>query len=112
MFELRDNDIYVTQGDSFALNMTVYDEGGAEYTLDVLERLRFCVYDIDSFRTITEIYSEGGSNYLAISGEETKKWRGRLGFTISLIYADGSGEAIVGPMPTYIPRVYVLEVTK
>lgn len=112
MFEIRDNGIYVTRGDSFSLDMTVYDEGGAEYALDILERLRFSVYDIDTFRTITEVYSAGGSNLMEVSGEETSKWHGRLGFDIRLIYADGSGETLIGPMPTYIPRVYAMEVGK
>lgn len=110
MFEIRNGNIYVSRGDSFVLDIPVTDENGGDYTLDALEKLRFSVSDIDFYRTLSEIHSEDGSTRIEVSGEETKRWKGRLGFNISLVYADGSTETIIGETPTHIPRVYVMEV--
>lgn len=110
MFEIRNGNVYVSRGDAFALDIPITDEGGAEYVLDALEKLRFSVYDIDFYRTICEIHSDGGSTRIEVSGEETKRWKGRLEFNIKLIYPDGSCETIIGRTPTHIPRVYVMEV--
>lgn len=110
MFEIRNGNIYVSRGDSFVLDIPVTDENGGDYTLDALEKLRFSVSDIDFYRTLSEIHSEDGSTRIEVSGEETKRWKGRLGFNISLVYADGSTETIIGRTPTHIPRVYVMEV--
>ena len=111
MFEIKNGNIYVSRGDAFALNIPVVDEGGAEYTLDPLEKLRFSVYDIDSHRTISEIHSEGGSTRIEVGGNDSARWKGRLGFDVKLIYDDGSGDTIVGATPTHIPRIYVMEVS-
>lgn len=111
MFEIRNGNIYVNRGDSFVLDIPVTDENGGDYTLDALEKLRFSVSDIDFYRTLSEIHSEDGSTRIEVSGEETKRWKGRLEFNIKLIYPDGSGETIIGRTPTHIPRIYVMEVS-
>ena len=104
MFEIRNGNIYVSRGDSFVLDIPVTDENGGDYTLDALEKLRFSVSDIDFYRTLSEIHSEDGSTRIEVSGEETKRWKGRLGFNISLVYAMAAPRPLSARLPLTSPE--------
>lgn len=110
MFKIKGNDIYISRGDAFALDINVTDEEGNAYQLDTLEKLRLTVYGIGTGNIVSEICSEGGSNHIEVGGDITRRWRYRLGYKVQILYADGSAETLVGETATYIPRVYVMEV--
>lgn len=108
MFEIRGNDIYISRGEAAVLSVTPMLDGEV-YTLDPLEKLRLTVFDTTYADSKLKIDSALGDVSIKIRSEDTKRLCGLLGYSVKLVYADGSDKTIIGPTPTYIPRFYVLE---
>lgn len=108
MFEIRGNDIYISRGEAAVLSVTPMLDGEV-YTLDPLEKLRLTVFDTTYADSKLKIDSALGETDMQIRGSDMKRLHGLLGYSVKLIYADGSEKTIIGPTATYIPRFYVLE---
>lgn len=108
MFETRGNDIYISRGEAAALEIIPY-ENGEEYVLDPLEKLRLTVFD--TVYTDSKLVKESalGETIINIDGKDTKGLRGVMGYSVKLIFADGSEKTIIGPAPTFVPRFFVME---
>lgn len=109
MFEIKGNDIYISRGEAAALNVTVYSDG-VPWPLDPQEQLLLRVYTLCDDSTILELKSEQGLTAFNIKGEHTKNMGNLpMGYTVKLLFADGTEATIIGQTPTYTPRFYVLE---
>ena len=108
MFEIHDNDIYISRGEPAVLNVTPM-ENGEVYTLDPLERRALHIYDFNRHIPRKTIRSELGTTEINIKAEDTEGLWGTLAYCVRLVFADGSHKTIIGETPTHLPRFYVLE---
>ena len=109
MFEIHDNDIYISRGEPAVLNITPTEDNGEIYTLDPLERLELRIYDFNRHVSRKMIRTENGTTEFKIKAEDTKGLWGTLAYNVRLVFADGSYKTIIGETPTQLPRFYVLE---
>lgn len=109
MFEIKGNDIYISRGEAATLNVTVFSDG-VPYPLDSQERLRLRVFTLCDSASKIEIESERGLTAINIKGEHTKNMgKAPMGYSVKLLFADGTEATIIGESPTFVPRFYVLE---
>lgn len=109
MFEIHDNDIYISRGEPAVLNITPTEDNGEVYTLDPLEHLELRIYNFNLHSLRKMIRTEDGSTEFKIKAEDTERLWGTLAYNVRLVFADGSHKTIIGETPTSLPRFYVLE---
>lgn len=108
MFEIHENDIYISKGEPAVLNVTP-TENGEVYTLDPLECLELRIYDFNRHKLRKTIRTEPGTTEFKIKAEDTERLRGTLAYNVRLAFPDGTHKTIIGETPTSLPRFYVLE---
>ena len=109
MLKFVGKDIYVNAGDDIELNVTVKCDG-VPWALAQGDRLELCVYSLNDGDTQFEQTLKERETTFHIEGKHTKGLsRLPLAYKVSLLFANGKKETIIGRSPTNIPRFFVLE---
>ena len=107
MFTINGNDIYISQGDSAELHVTIVDAAGENYTPADDDMLILEVREQDSQNVAFRAFS--AQSPIVISAKDTNRLSGKYDYRVVLRCADGVETTVLGSTPNYTPHFYVME---
>ena len=112
MIEIQGQNIYISRGDNCSIGVRLRNRGigrQRDYVMADREHLVFRLWDRCCHRIIGEIRSDNGSTAIAFPPEFTASLRGEYGYSLDIVFADGTKETVIGASPNGRAKFTVME---